>query len=197
ATGQLSIQQGRYTAYGQDLTIETGRVIYAAGPIDNPGLDIRAVRQARDGVVAGLNVAGTLKEPEVTVFSEPPMMQSEALAYLLLGRPLSELSTSEGGQLSNAAASLGLRGGSMLAQRIAQTIGIDEAGIESEGEWDEASIYAGQYLSPRLYVSYGIGLFDASSLFRIRYNLSRRWTLQAETGEKTSTDITYKIERGR
>ncbi len=197
ATGQLSIRQGKYRAYGQDLTIETGRLIYAGGPIDNPGLDIRAVRQTRDSVTAGLNVSGTLESPEVTVFSEPPMMQSEALAYLLLGRPLSELSQSEGSRLSNAAASLGLRGGNMLAQRIARRFGIDEARIETEGAWEEASFYAGKYLSPRLYLSYGIGLFDAASLFRIRYMLSRRWTLQAETGERTSTDINYRIERGR
>ena len=131
------------------------------------------------------------------MFSDPPMMQSDALSYLLLGRPVSALSQSEGGQLTNAAASLGLRGGNMLAQRIGQRFGIDDARIETEGAWREASFYAGRYLSPRLYVSYGIGLFDASSLFRIRYILSQRWTLQAETGDRTSTDINYRVERGR
>ena len=197
ATGQFAIRDGRYKAYGQDLNIETGRLIFAGGPVDNPGLDIRAVRQARDSVTAGLLVAGTLKTPELTVFSDPPMLQSEALAYLLLGRPISALTQTEGSYVSNAAASLGIRGGNMLAQRIANRFGIDEARIETEGSWDQASFYAGKYLSPRLYVSYGIGLFDASSLFRIRYLLSQKWTLQAETGDRTSTDINYRVERGR
>jgi len=197
ATGQLTVTDGRYRAYGQDLTIETGRVIYAGGPIDNPGLEVRAVRHARDDVTAGLEVKGTLKSPEVTVFSEPPMMQSEALAYLLLGRPLTELSSSEGNRVSNAAISLGLSGGNLLAQRVSRRFGIDEAGIETRGSWEQASLYAGKYLSPRLYVSYGYGLFESSSLFRVRYILSRRWTLQAETGERTSTDIQFRIERGR
>jgi translocation and assembly module TamB len=197
ATGQLTVADGRYRAYGQDLTIETGRVIYAGGPIDNPGLDVRAIRHARDDVTAGLEVKGTLKSPEVTVFSDPPMMQSEALAYLLLGRPLTELSSSEGNRVGNAAISLGLSGGNLLAQRVSRRFGIDEAGIETPGSWEQASLYAGKYLSPRLYVSYGYGLFESSSLFRVRYILSRRWTLQAETGETTSTDIHFRIERGR
>ncbi|MDJ0767063.1 MAG: translocation/assembly module TamB domain-containing protein, partial [Myxococcota bacterium] len=197
ATGQLFVQSGKYRAYGQDLTIETGRLIFAGGPIDNPGLDIRAIRQLPDSVTAGLLVAGTLKAPELTVFSDPPMLQSDALSYLILGRPVSELSQREGGQLTNAAASLGLRGGNMLAQRIGQRFGIDEARIETDGAWREASFFAGKYLSPRLYVSYGIGLFESSSLFRVRYLLSPRWTLQAETGERTSTDINYRVERDR
>ena len=125
------------------------------------------------------------------------MMQSEALAYLLLGRPLTELSSSEGNTVSDAAASLGLRGGNLLAQRVARRFGLDEAGIETQGSWEQASLYAGKYLSPKLYVSYGYGLFESSSLFRARYMLSRRWTLQAETGEQTSTEIHYRVERGR
>ena len=198
ATGQLTIEEGRYRAYGQDLTVETGRAIYAGGPVDNPGLDVRATRRARDDdLVAGLEVKGTLKAPEITVFSEPPMLQSEALAYLVLGRPLAELTSSEGNRVTNAAMSLGLRGGNLLAQRVARRFGLDDAGIEAEGSWEQASLYAGKYLSPKLYVSYGYGLFEAASLFSARYMLSRRWTLQAETGEHTSTDIKYRIERGR
>ncbi|MFC1640317.1 translocation/assembly module TamB domain-containing protein, partial [Gemmatimonadota bacterium] len=198
ATGQLTIAEGRYRAYGQDLTIEAGRAIFAGGPVDNPGLDVRATRRARDDdVVAGLEVKGTLKAPEITVFSEPPMLQSEALAYLVLGRPLSELTSSEGNRVTNAAMSLGIRGGNLLAQRVARRFGLDDAGIETEGSWEQASLYAGKYLSPKLYVSYGYGLFEAASLFSARYMLSRRWTLQAETGERTSTDIKFRIERGR
>ena len=31
---------------------------------------------------------GSLDDPVVTLWSDPPMTQTEALAYLLLGRPL-------------------------------------------------------------------------------------------------------------
>ena len=125
------------------------------------------------------------------------MTQSEALAYLVLGRPLGEASTTEGGQLARAASSLGIRGGDLLAKQLAGRFGLDDARIESEGELREAAFVAGRYLSPQLYVSYGIGLFDRASTWRARYLLSSKWTLQAETGETTGADLFFRIERGR
>ncbi len=195
-TGELVIRNGQYKAYGQNLTIDPGRVIFGGGPIDDPGLDVRAYRVAEDSIIAGLLIKGTLKAPEVTLFSEPPMAESEALAYLVLGRPLGEASRTEGNAVSKAAESLGLRGGNLLARRIAATVGLDEARIETRGSLEQASFVAGKYLSPKLYVSYGIGLFDHASTFRVRYLLSSRWTLVGETGTETSTDILYRIERG-
>ena len=64
-TGEVTLTGGRYRAYGQDLTMERGRILFAGGPIDNPGLDMRATRTASDGVVAGLDIGGTLRRPEV------------------------------------------------------------------------------------------------------------------------------------
>ncbi|MEO8089227.1 MAG: translocation/assembly module TamB domain-containing protein [Gemmatimonadales bacterium] len=198
ATGELVIEQGRYKAYGQDLSISQGRVRFGGGPVDDPGLDIRATRTADDGVVAGLDIAGTLKAPEVTIFSEPPMAQSEALAYIVLGHPLGESGSSENSTLlAQAAQSLGLRGGNLLVRTLGRGVGLDEARIETEGDLSEASFVAGKYLSPNLYVSYGIGLFDPVSTLRLRYVLSSHWTLQAETGTATGTDLLYRIEAGR
>lgn len=195
-TGELELKEGTFKAYGQDLTIERGRVIFAGGPINNPGLDVRAFRRADDGTVAGINAKGTLESPEVTLWSDPPMGQSEALAYLLLGRPLNQASPQEGDRLANAATSLGLRGGNLLAKRLAARFGLEEARIESDGSLDQASLVVGKYLSPRLYVTYGIGLFEPVNTFRIRYLIDDQWTLQAESGEGTSADILYVVERG-
>ena len=45
--GQLTVEEGVYKSYGQDLRLERGRLIFAGGPIDNPGLDLKAsVRRA-------------------------------------------------------------------------------------------------------------------------------------------------------
>lgn len=197
AVGELVIEEGRYKAYGQDLTIERGRIIYAGGPLDNPGLDLRAFRKAADGTVAGINVRGTLDSPQTTLYSDPPMGQSEALAYLLLGRPLGQASTEDTDLLARAADSLGLRGGNLLARKLGARFGLEEARVETTGGLDDASLVLGKYLSPRLYVNYGIGLFEPVSIFRIRYILGREWTLQAEQGEGTSADILYTVERGK
>ncbi|MGE5717815.1 MAG: translocation/assembly module TamB domain-containing protein, partial [Acidobacteriota bacterium] len=140
ATGELELHEGTYKAYGQDLTIERGRLFFAGGPIDNPGVDARVYRKAKDGVVAGLEIKGTLKAPEVTIWSQPPMAQSEALAYVLLGHPLGKSTQQEGSLVANAAASLGLKGGNLLAKKLAAKFGLEEARIETEGSFSEAAL---------------------------------------------------------
>jgi autotransporter translocation and assembly factor TamB len=197
-SGLIVIKEGHYKAYGQDLTISQGRVRFAGGPVNDPGLDIRATRTAEDSVTAGLQIAGTLKNPDVTVFSTPAMSQNRALEYIVLGHPLNEnRGGPQGGMVSKAVSSLGLRGGNLLAKTLGQGIGLDEARIETKGDLQQASFVAGRYLTPNLYVSYGIGLFDPVSILKLRYVISSHWTLQAERGEALGADVLYKIERGR
>ena len=59
-----------------------------------------------------------------------------------------------------------------------------------------ASFTLGKYLTPELYVSYGIGLFDAINTFNLRYSLTDTVALEAKSGgPNTSADIIYTIER--
>jgi translocation and assembly module TamB len=192
--GEIEMSEGTFKAYGQDLTIERGRLIFN-GPIDNPSLDVRAYRKADDGTTAGIEAKGTAQKPQVTLWSDPPMTQSEALAYLLLGHPLNQAQPQEGSLLANAATSLGLKGGNMLAKKLAARYGLEEARIEGGKTLSDASLVVGKYLSPKLYVAYGMGLFEPVSTFRIRYLLSKKITLQAERGTGVSADALYTVER--
>jgi translocation and assembly module TamB len=196
-SGTITIKEGRYKAYGQDLTITDGRVRFAGGPVDNPGLDIRATRTAQDSVVAGVQIRGTLKAPTVTLFSNPPMAQDRALEYLVLGHPMGQTSGAQGDLASKAATAVGLRGGNLLAKALGRGVGLDQAQIETTGDLRSASVVAGKYLSPNLYVSYGLGLFDPIGTLRLRYVLSSRWALQAERGTATGADLLYRVETGR
>ena len=45
--GELRLIDGRYQAYGQDLSIETGRLIFSGGPVTTPAIDLYATRQPR------------------------------------------------------------------------------------------------------------------------------------------------------
>ncbi|MBV8200903.1 MAG: translocation/assembly module TamB domain-containing protein, partial [Acidobacteria bacterium] len=197
-SGELDIAPGgTFQAYGQNLTIQRGRLIFG-GAIDDPGLDIRASRLSDDGTVtAGIDAKGTLKEPLFSVWSTPAMGQSDALAYLLLGHGLNQASAQEGNRVANAASSLGLAGAGLLAKSIGARFGLEEASIESKGNLNQASLVLGKYLAPHLYVIYGIGLFQPVSTFRVRYIVSSKWTLQAESSSETGADVLYTLERGR
>ncbi|UCF19381.1 MAG: translocation/assembly module TamB domain-containing protein [Gemmatimonadota bacterium] len=189
--GELVLREGTYRGYGQNLTIDPGRLVFA-GPVDDPGVEVRAYRRASDGTRAGFTIGGTLKSLDVQVWSEPIMSESAALSYVLFGRSAEQGSEAERQQAGNAAA---LLGGNILAAAMAQQVGLDEARIETGARQEDAAFFAGKYLSPKLYVAYGVGLFEPIEVIRVRYLISRRFTLQAETGSRDSGDILFRIER--
>ena len=188
ATGELRVVEGVYEAYGQQLEIETGRVVFAGGPITEPGVDIEAVRRPAEGILVGARVRGTLAAPELSLFSEPPMPQQEQLSYLVLGRPLDDASASESSAMSRAALALGLRGGNFVSERINKNLGLDAFGIETDPSEaaSEAAFVIGKYLTPSLYVSYGIGLFEPVNTVKLRYAISKRWRLETESSSEAS-----------
>lgn len=204
ATGEITIAEGEYRAYGQGLVIESGRILFAGGPVTEPALDVRAVRRPAEGILVGSRVRGTLEQPEFTLFSEPSMSQQEQLSWLVLGRSLGEAPAGESSALAQASLALGVKGGNFLAGNIGGNLGVDEFGIQSgSGEAGAASDPAdaafviGKYLSPKLYLSYGIGLFNPVSVLKMQYEINRRLELVTESSsDSTGADLVYTFERG-
>ena len=197
ATGRGEIRvDGKYQAYGQDLSIERGRLLFAGTRLDNPGLDIRAVRNIRSQeMTVGLSIRGTAQQPILTVFSDPALEQAEALSYLVTGRPLNSLKSGESDALNTAAQALGGLAGDRLAKSIGSRLGL-EAGVSSSEALGGSAFTAGKYLSPRLFLSYGVGLFTPGQVITLRYTLNRFLQFEAEnatTGNRAS--LNYKIEK--
>lgn len=182
---------GEYKAYGQDLTITRGRLGYASTPLDNPALDIRAEREV-DRVTVGVQVRGTALAPELTLWSEPALDQAEQLSYLVLGRPLRSASQADGAALSQAAAAFG---GNLLAQKLGARLGLDEVGVADSRALGGAALTVGKFLSPRLYVSYGVSLFGAGQVVTFKYLLSRVWSVQIDSGRENRAALNYRLER--
>lgn len=198
--GELRLVGGRYKAYGQDLQIETGRLLFGGGPITDPAIDLSAFRKPLENLKVGLRARGTLAAPEFSLYSEPAMSQEEQLSWLVLGRSLeATLKSDQASELSGAAASLGLTGGDLLAQQLAPRLGFDEVSLGARpGETaDLARLTIGKYLSPKLFVSYGVGLFQPGHFFRLQYDLSKRFKLVGESGLQQGGDVLYSIESGR
>lgn len=193
ATGELSVEDGEYEVWRQKLTIERGRLFFNDTPVADPALDIRAVRRPRN-VVVGVDIRGTLRQPELTLFSQPAMQQSEQLSYLLTGQSLTEGGAGERDVVREASLALQVAGGTFVGRELGQRFGVDTVTIESGDNPDEASVFFGEYLSPRLFVSYGVGLFEGTNIFRIRYDLSSRWSLEAQSGPRSGADFIYSLE---
>ena len=198
ATGRGAIVvDGTYKAYGQDLKIEQGRLLFAGTPVDNPGLDLRATRSfTNPDVKAGLQVRGTAQVPVLTVFSDPPMEQSDALSYLVAGKPMSQLKSGEGDAVGSAARALGTAGGDLLAKSIGSKMGVDDVGVADSTAVGGAALTVGKYLSPRLYLSYGVGLFTPGEVVTLRYRLTRLFNVEIQNGTLSSrAGLNYRIEK--
>jgi hypothetical protein len=122
-----------------------------------------------------------LEEPNFTLFSEPPMTQQEQLSYLVLGRSLQEAPEGESSALAQASLALGVKGGNFLAENIGGNLGVDEFTIRSgsgeagaESDPSDAALVIGKYLSPKLYLSYGVGLFNPVSVLTMQYRVEQR-----------------------
>jgi translocation and assembly module TamB len=194
--GQIVVD-GTYKAYGQDLTIQQGRLLFAGTPVDNPGLDLRATRAFTDpDVTVGLQVRGTAQVPILTVFSDPAMEQSDALSYLVAGKPLNQLKSGEGDAVGSAARALGTAGGDLLAKSVGRKVGLDDVGVADNTAVGGAALTIGKYLSPRLYLSYGVGLFTPGEVVTLRYRLTRLFNIEIQNGTLSSrAGINYKIEK--
>lgn len=193
---------GKYKAYGQDLTIQRGQLLYAWTPLQNPRLSIEATRtvdpEGAAPVTAGLRIRGNAMTPELTVFSDPVMSQSNALSYLVAGKPIDQIGSgdSEAGTMQTAARSIGAAGGGLLAKSLGKRLGVDDLAVKDEEMIGGAALTVGQYLSPRLYLSYGVGLFEPGDVITLRYKLSESLALKTQRGpEDTRAGVEYRIEK--
>jgi len=187
--GELNLNNGRFRAYGQRLVMRRARLLFA-GPIDQPFLDVEAIRRV-DEVVAGLRLTGNAEQPKTEVFSEPAMSQQEALSYLVLGRPPGQ-GSGDNNLLAQAALALGLAGSAPLAGGLAQGLGIEDFQLDTEGSGSATSVVASGSLSERLSLRYGVGVFEPANTVALRYELSKKLYLEAASGLASSLDLFYR-----
>ncbi|VUD42511.1 Translocation and assembly module TamB [Thalassocella blandensis] len=205
ATGQLQVVDGEYRAYGQGLVVDYGKIIFAGGPVDRPGIDIKAHRNPAENITVGVFVQGYLGNTEFKLFSEPAgMSETEQLSWLILGRALEENNTEDNDMLAEAALSLSISRADSVLKKLSGEVGVDSIGISTgtgeagaASDSNNAELVLGKYLSPELFVSYGIGLFNQINTLRIEYIFNKNWRFATETStEKVGGgDLIYSREK--
>jgi len=114
------------------------------------------------------------------------------LSYLVLGRPLRSATSAEGAQLGQAAAAIG---GNLLAGRVGERMGFDTFGVADSQALGGAAFTVGKFLSPALYLSYGVSLFGSGQVITLRYLLTEHLDVEVETGSESRAGLNYSIER--
>ncbi len=191
AYGEIFVVEGTYKGYGQDLETQGGRMVFV-GPLDSTALEIDAVRKT-DDVTAGLQIRGTVDQPDISLFSEPPHSEEDTLAYIVLGRPTLR-SEAEGSVLASAALSLGVKGGRGIATKIAKKLGIREFEVEASEQGGQSQVVFSGRLLPNLTMRYGVGVFTPESTWTLRYDLTEKFYIETIQGLESSLDIFYSFD---
>jgi translocation and assembly module TamB len=216
ASGALNAVDGMYEGYGQKLKITRGRLNFQ-GPVDNPGLDILALRTdlPQEAGDIGVSITRTAANPLIRLYSDPPLADYQALSWLVLGRPAE--SGADNVALARAAVGLLAGSGEGLPSTLARQLGIDEISLRS-GQVGSATsllprqsvagnlrgdtvgtagaagaeiITIGKRVNEALSISYEQALSGAANVVQLSYQLSRRVSLIARAGTENALDLVF------
>jgi translocation and assembly module TamB len=207
AQGTIRTVFGTYEGYGQKLTIERGVLIFN-GPIDNPQLNVLALRKGLP-VEAGVEILGTTTRPRVRLVSSPDVPEPEKLSWLVLGRGASDATPGDTGVLMAAARAL--LGNNNPGSDLTKRLGFDEIKI---GRADANSVLGvlpqstvagrtgtpsasevvsvGKRLNNRLQLTYEQGLADAEGALKVTWRISRQFQVLVRAGFLPGVDAVYR-----
>ncbi len=194
--GEVNILDGTFRSYGQDLLIRKGKLTFN-GPADQPFLNIEAIRNpssTEDDVIAGIRVNGPADQAAVVIFSEPSKPQANALSYLLMGRDLSGSGDTKSNPLTSGLIGLGIANSNGMVSQLGQALGFEQFTLDTAGTGDDSQVTVSGYLSPKLQLKYGVGIFNSLGEFTLRYELMKNLYLEAIQGLDSAVDVLYKFE---
>ena len=193
--GQINIPEGRFHAYGQDLIVRKGELLFS-GPPDQPLLNIEAIRNpesTENDVIAGVRVTGSADQPKAEVFSDPAMSQQEALSYLVRGQGL-DSGQSDSAAMTSMLIGMGVAQSGQLVGKIGETFGVSNLALDTQGVGDSSQVVVSGYVLPGLQVKYGVGIFDSLATLTLRYRLMPKLYLEAVSGVDQALDLLYQFE---
>jgi translocation and assembly module TamB len=217
ASGIIRTRDGRFEAYGQQLAIERG-VLTFQGLLDNPALDVRAVRKGL-AVEPGVQISGSAQRPVIKLVSDPELPEAEKLAWLVLGHGPEQMGAGDASVLLSAAGGLLGNNSGGVVQQLKKSFGLDEFGVRTGqlgdtgsrlqssrvagGSVDTSSatgaqiLSVGKRLSSNALLSYEQALGKAESIVKLTVNLTRQVSLIGRAGSDNALDIFYTLSFGR
>lgn len=202
AQGELDLIDGVFSIYGRSLDIERGRVLFTGGPIENPGVDVRAQKKFSDeeaknrGYTVGVDISGLAQDLKYHLFSDPYMDETEILSQMIVGHSLAFSNKEESSLLEAAATSLGLKGGADIFAGLGNILQIDDMHLEGSSKKENVSLVVGKRLTKDLYIGYDMNMFSQLGQFRVRYDLGRGFAAETRSSsQSTGADLLYSFEK--
>ena len=146
--------------FGRRFSLRQGQLVFRGGPLDTR-LDLEAsyeVPSRRDDEPEAtiiLGMEGEVEDLRVLLSSEPSMDNSDIVSYIATGRPASgSFDVGESGGVLSRGGDLALDQMTGLLEGLAaEQVGLDVVEIRRQG-LDAATLVAGRYVSPTLYLGF-------------------------------------------
>jgi len=211
--GALNVVRGQYDLLGKTFVIDKGTINFQGGEEINPRLNVQASYGFRNAERIEqdltVNITGTMESPAVSFnMAGDSINEGDALSYILFGKSMDELSMNQqsniggagGGNLaSNAAASMI---SSQLSGYLGNKLDVDYLEIKSNGDFNNATVVVGKYITNDLFVSYEQRLGEtnkdddmATYEVKLEYELFRFLFLQLNNSSTDSGfDLIFKFD---
>ncbi len=194
--GEIRLVNGSYRAFGQNLVINKGHIIFA-GAVDKPYLSVDAIRNPdtiEDPVTAGIKLEGPVESPEITIYSEPAKSQQEALSYLLRGKSLDSSGGDDSAMITGMLIGLGVGQSESLVSKVGDTFGVQDLAVDSSGSGDNSKLTISGYIMPGVQVRYGVSLFQSMTDVALRYEVLPKLYVEAVSGLAQALDVYYEFD---
>ncbi len=187
-------------AIGQNLELNYAQIRFN-GDVMNPRLSIEAVREIESQTV-GVRVTGTVAEPNISVFNDAGLTEQQAMNALVTGSlsestgvtQMSEESfrTRVTNSLAAAGLSLGLQGTRGITNQIGRALGLESLTVDASGSASDANVNITGYITPDLYIRYGVGVFNAETTLSLHYQLTQRIYVEVTSAVENIVDVVYR-----
>jgi translocation and assembly module TamB len=200
-TGTMNTIRGTYTFQGRRFDVlRDGTIAFRGDTPTDPALDIQAERVIT-GIVARLDINGSMRRPTIALSSRPPLDQADILSLVIFNEPVNQLGEGERVTLGDHAASLA---GGLVVAPVSQTLerALDVDIFEIETRFDEGggpALTVGEQVGERLFVRFrrAFGAQEATE-FELEYQLSEFLRLQGSLAEghgAVNRSLTRRVER--
>ncbi|RLQ88429.1 translocation/assembly module TamB domain-containing protein [Notoacmeibacter ruber] len=181
--GGFELIRGRLAILGKRITFQSGTITFVGDM--NPYLNFVASSQA-EGTTIYINVQGTVDSLDISFSSDTQLPEDEALALLIFGRGIGQLSPLQLAQLAAAAAELAGNGPSVMSG-VREATGLDNLDIVTDNEGNVAA-RAGRYVSENVYVGVEAG---EESKVTINLDVTEDVTVRGAVGTESSVGVFY------
>jgi Uncharacterized protein conserved in bacteria len=113
----------------------------------------------------------------------------------MLGRSLEGATRSQAQQVTATSAALSA-GTGLLAAQLGTRLGFDDAGVMHSRALGGSVVGIGKYLSPRIYVGYGVSMVGAGQVVVLKFLLNRGFDVELESSTvETRGSVNWRTER--